>query len=138
MSKSAPERLAAALLALEGLVLLVVTGWEIVALVSGDSDDTGTSIALIVLTAVGAAAVLAFAVATGRGASWGRSGGIVTQLLMLAVALGAVTGPVPAPGFAAMVAVPALLGLIVLFAAARRAGLRRRDEQAHESDPGTR
>ena len=44
------------------------------------------------LTAVGAAAVLAFAVAIWRGQSWGRSGGIVTQLLILAVALGAVTG----------------------------------------------
>lgn len=132
MSKNAPERLAAALLAIEGLVLLIVAGWEITALVGGDSDDAGTSIALIVLTIIGAAAVLAFAVATGRGASWGRSGGIVTQLLMLAVALGAVTGPAPAPGFAAIVAVPAVLGLALLFLAARRAGARRRDAEPHE------
>ena len=58
----------------------------------GDTDSIESAIALLVLTAVGAVAVLAFAVATWRGQSWGRSGGIVTQLLILAVALGAVTG----------------------------------------------
>ena len=82
------ERVAAALLALEGLALLMVAGWEVVALVGGDTDDVGSSIALIVLTVVGAAAVVAFAVGVARGQSWGRSGGIVTQLLILAVFLG--------------------------------------------------
>ena len=122
------ERVAAALLALEGLALLMVAGWEVVALVGGDTDDVGSSIALIVLTVVGAAAVLAFAVATSRGQSWGRSGGIVTQLLVLAVALGAVTGPAPSISFAVVIAVPAIAGLVVLFAAARRAGARRRTD----------
>lgn len=120
-----PERVAAGLLALESVALFVVAGWETVALVGGDSDDTGTSIALIVLTVIGAVAVAAFAVGTARGASWGRSGGIVAQLLMLAVALGALTGPAPALGFALLVAAPAVVGLVVLFAAARRAAARR-------------
>ena len=122
------ERVAAALLALEGLALLIVAGWEVVALVGGDVEDVGSSIALIVLTVVGAAAVLAFAVATARGQSWGRSGGIVTQLLVLAVALGAVTGPAPSISFAVVIAVPAIVGLVVLFAAARHAGTRRRTD----------
>ena len=128
MPITVPERLAAALLALEGLALLCVAGWEVVALVGGDTDDPTSSIALIVLTVIGAAAVVAFAVAVARGQSWGRSGGIVTQLLMLAVALGAVTGPAPAPGFALIVATPATLGLVALFSAARRAGVRRTQE----------
>lgn len=122
-----PERVAAGLLGLESIVLFLVAGWETVALVGGDSDDTGTSIALIVLTVIGALAVAAFAVGTARGESWGRSGGIVAQLLMLAVAVGAVTGPTPAPGFAVLVAAPAVVGLVVLFAAARRAAARRRE-----------
>lgn len=125
MSTTAPERLAAGILALEGLALLVVAGWEVVALVGGDTDDVVSSIALIVLTAVGAVAVVAFGVATARGQSWGRSGGIVTQLLMLAVAIGAVTGPAPSVPFALLLAVPAVLGLVVLFGAVRRAGARR-------------
>lgn len=132
MPTTLPERLAAVLLGLEGAVLLVVAGGEIVALVAGDSADLGSSIALIVLTFVGALAVLAFAVATLRGQSWGRSGGVVTQLLMLAVALGAVTGPAPAWGFAFAVAAPAIIGLVLLVMAARRAGARRRaaDDEA--------
>ncbi|MFT4051330.1 MAG: histidine kinase [Microbacterium sp.] len=125
MSTTFPERLAAGLLALEGLALLSVAGGEVVALIGGDAADTVSSIALIVLTVVAAAAVVAFAVATARGQSWGRSGGIVTQLLMLAVAAGAITGDSPSPAFAAVVAVPAVAGLVVLFLAARRAGASR-------------
>ena len=128
MQVTAAARSAASLLALEGLALLFVAGWEVVALVGGDVEDVGSSIALIVLTVVGAAAVLAFAVATARGQSWGRSGGIVTQLLVLAVALGAVTGPAPSISFAVVIAVPAIVGLVVLFAAARHAGTRRRTD----------
>lgn len=125
MPTSTTERLASALLALEGAGLLVVAGIEIVALVTGDAAEVGSSIALIVLTVIGALAVLAFAVATARGQSWGRSGGIVTQMLMLAVAFGAITGPAPSPGFALAVAVPAVVGLALLISATRRAGARR-------------
>jgi len=114
------QRLAACILGVEALALLVVTGWEIVALVGGDTDDATSSIALIVLTVVGAAVVIAFATGALRGQSWGRSGGIVTQLLMLAVAIGALTGPAPSLGFALALALPAVIGLVVLFALARR------------------
>ena len=55
MSTSVPDRLSAVLLGLEALALLVVAGWEIVALVGGDTADVTSSIALVVLTAVGAA-----------------------------------------------------------------------------------
>ena len=119
------ERLAVGLLAAESLVLLVVSGWEIVALVGGDTDDVRSSIALIVLTVLGALLVAAFAIAVGRDQSWGRSGGIVAQLLVLAVALGAVTGPTPAPLFALAVAAPAIVTLAVLVIAIRRAAARR-------------
>ncbi len=122
LPRAVRDRAAAGILALEGLVILLVAGWEIIALIGGDTDDTRSSIALIVLTVVGAAAVLAFAVAVARGLSWGRSGGIVTQLLMLAVAIGAVTGPAPSVPFALSLAVPAAIGLVLLFGAVRRAG----------------
>jgi len=128
MPTTAPERFAAGILGLEGLALLIVSGWEVVALVGGDTDDPVSSIALIVLTVVGAAAVVAFGAATARGQSWGRSGGIVTQLLMLAVALGAITGPAPSVPFALALAVPAVVGLVLLFTAVRRAGARQRRE----------
>jgi len=124
MPTSAAERIAAVILALECVVLLAVAGWELVALVSGDTESVSSSIALLVLTAIGAAAVGAFAVTVWRGGSWGRSGGIVTQLLALAVALGAVSGPEPQPGFALAVTVPAVLGLVALIVGTRNAGRR--------------
>src|SRR3954452_14637327 len=86
------SRAASLLLGLEGLALVVLVVWQIAAVVSGDTDSLESAWALVALTLAAAAAVLAFAVAVWRGRSWGRSGGIVTQILILAVALGAATG----------------------------------------------
>lgn len=121
------ERAAAVLVGLEGLGLVVLVGWQLVALVSGDTDSVSSAIALLVLTAIGAAAVVAFAVAIARDASWGRSGGVVTQLLILAVALGALTGQYAHPLIALALAAPAVLGLILLIAGSRAAARRRGD-----------
>ncbi len=122
-----PERLAALLLAAEGLGLLIVVGGELTALVSGESGSLPTAVALLVLSAIGAAAVLAFAVAVWRGASWGRSGGIVAQLLILSIALGMLTGLGADPGIALALALPAVVILVLLVLAARAAAARATD-----------
>jgi multisubunit Na+/H+ antiporter MnhF subunit len=124
-------RAAATLVGLEGLGLVALTAWQVVALFAGDTASIESSLALVVLTAVGAAAVLAFAVATWRGQSWGRSGGIVAQLLMLAVALGAATGAYAHPSTALILAVPAIVALVLLVLTVRDAG---RDERGAASD----
>jgi hypothetical protein len=121
MRTNVPGAVAAVLVALEGLGLLALVVWQIAAIAGGDTDSLESALALIVLTLVGAAAVLAFAVATWRGQSWGRSGGSVTQLLILAVALGAATGAFAAPSLALALAVPALLTLVLLIIAVRDA-----------------
>jgi len=59
MAPTAVERLAGAVLAAEAIALLAVVGWEIVALVGGDTIDVPSSVALIVLTAIGAVALAA-------------------------------------------------------------------------------
>ncbi|MEV7759227.1 histidine kinase [Microbacterium sp. NPDC089180] len=124
-----PIRLAAAaLLGLEAVGILALAGWQTVALIGGDTDSVVSSIALIVLTVIGAAIVAAFGVATARDVSAGRSGGIVTQLLVLSVAIGAITGEWAAPGIALLIAVPAVIGLILLALAVRAAAPRRRDD----------
>lgn len=124
-----PIRLAAAaLLGLEALGILALAGWQTVALIGGDTDSVVSSIALIVLTMIGAAIVGAFAVATARDVSAGRSGGIVTQLLILSVAIGAVTGEWASPGIAVLIAAPAVIGLVLLVLAVRAGAPRRRDE----------
>lgn len=122
MRTNVSGRVAAVLVALEGLGLLALVVWQIVAIVRGDTDSIESAVALVVLTLVGAAAVLAFGVATWRGQSWGRSGSVVTQLLILAVALGAATGAFAAPALALVIAIPALIVLALLVLAVRAAG----------------
>ena len=119
---------AAALLGLEAIGILALAGWQTVALIGGDTDSVVSSIALIVLTVIGAAIVAAFAVATARDVSAGRSGGIVTQLLVLSVAIGAITGEWASPGIALLIALPAVIGLVLLVLAVRAAAPRRRDD----------
>ncbi len=128
MQTSPAERLAAVLVGLEGVALLIVAGWEIVALVSGDTGSVTSAVALLVLTVVAAVAVVAFAVGIARGQSWGRSGGVVTQLLLLAVAAGAGAGPEGQVSLALALALPAVVTFAVLLVAARRAGARRAAE----------
>jgi Na+-transporting NADH:ubiquinone oxidoreductase subunit NqrB len=120
------SRAAAVLLALEGLAIVGLVVWQVAAVLRGDTDSIESAWALIVLTAVGAAAVIAFAVATWRDQSWGRSGGIVTQLLILAVALGAVTGAYADAGTGLLLAAPAVVTLVLLVLGVRAAGRERR------------
>jgi hypothetical protein len=122
MRTNAIARVSAVLVGLEGLSIAGLVVWQIVAMLQGDTDSLASALALAVLTAVGAVAVLAFAAAVWRGQSWGRSGSIVTQLLILAVALGAATGAYAEPAVAAVLAVPAIVTLVLLILAARRAG----------------
>ena len=123
-------RTAAMLLALEGLATIGLVVWQVAAIASGDTVSIESAVALLVLTLVGAVAVLAFGVAIWRGGSWGRSGGVVTQVLILAVALGAATGAYAHPSTALILAIPALAALVLLVIAARAAG---RDERDAES-----
>ncbi len=113
---------ASALVALEALGLGVLVVWQVTAVIAGDTGALESAIALIVLTVVGLVIVAAFAVAIWRGQSWGRSGAIVTQVLILAVALGAATGAYAAPGVALGIAVPALITLVVLVLLVRASG----------------
>ncbi|MEV4687693.1 histidine kinase [Microbacterium sp. LWH3-1.2] len=132
-------RIAAVLVGLEGLGIAALTVREIVAIASGDTGSIESAIALAVLTLVGATAVIAFAFAIWRGQSWGRSGGIVTQLLILAVAFGAATGAFADPALGLALAVPALVVLVLLLIAVRdagRAARRQRDEDAGRHAPG--
>ncbi|MCO5953326.1 histidine kinase [Microbacterium yannicii] len=110
------------LVGLEGLGLAALTVREVIAIATGDTKSIGSAVALAALTLVGAAAVVAFAVAIWLGQSWGRSGGIVAQLLILAVALGAATGSFADPSIAWALAIPALIVLVLLVLAVRDAG----------------
>ncbi|GAA1467448.1 histidine kinase [Microbacterium thalassium] len=132
MQTSVVDRISAVLLWAEGVGILALAGWELLALLAGDTGSVDSSVALLVLTAVGAVGVVAFGVAVWRGRSWGRSGGIVTQLLILAVALGAATGAYADPAAAVALAVPAVLVFALLIVGARNAATSARRDAAGE------
>jgi hypothetical protein len=128
MRTSASGYAASIVVGIEGIGIAALVVWQILALVAGDTGSLASSIALVVLTAVGAVAVLAFAVAIWRDRSWGRSGGIVTQVLILAVALGAATGAYAEPMSALVLAAPAIVALVLLVFAVHAAGRVAKDE----------
>ena len=122
---------AAILVGLEGIAVAALAGLMMPSLIAGDTTDLGTAWALILMTVIAAVALFAFAIAILRDHGWGRSGAIVAQLLILAVALGAATGAYAHPLVALALAVPAVITLILVIAAARAAG--RRDAQPADS-----
>lgn len=107
-------RIAAALLGLEFLALIVLACWEIVALIGSGAGSMASALALIVMTLIGAAGLAAFAWAVVVGRSWGRSGGIVAQFLVIAVAVGSVTGAYAHPLIAVAIGAPGAITLILL------------------------
>ena len=121
---------AGVLVTLEGAGVVALAIWQTLELLGGNTDSVTSAVALLVLTVIGAAAVLAFGIATLRDRSWGRSGGIVVLLLILAVAGGAATGAYAHPLIGLALAVPALVVLVLLLVAVARAG--RRNRRAHE------
>ena len=136
MQTTPAARVAAIVLGLQALGILALAVWQIIALGEGDSVSIASGIALLVLTLIGAVAVGAFAVGVARGVSWGRSGGIVTQLLILAVALGAATGGYAHPLIGLAIAVVGVVGLVPLILDVRRAGAERRAEDDRRADGG--
>ncbi|PRB19257.1 hypothetical protein [Microbacterium sp. MYb62] len=116
---------AAAVLALEAVALLVFGIIELAGLGAGDAASLPTAIALIVLTLIGAAALAAFALGTRAGKSWARSGGVVFQVLAVALALASLTLQPITWMFTLGVGLPGLLGFLLLISSARREGPQR-------------
>lgn len=122
MRASGPAVAAAAVLAVEAVAILVVSLLELFALGSGDAASLPSALALIVLTMLGAIALAAFSWGTLRRASWARSGGIVFQVLGIALGLASLSiRPVPWV-FTLGVGGTALVGLVLIIAAVRRDG----------------
>ncbi|MGO1768693.1 MAG: histidine kinase [Microbacterium sp.] len=120
-SPSAVTRAVVVLLALEAIALLGIAAWEIVALVGTGAGSVASAVALIVMTLISAAGVAAFAWGVRTGRSWGRSGGVVAQLLLIAVAVGAITGEYAHPLIALAIGLPAAVTLVLLVLASRGA-----------------
>ncbi|MDT0156808.1 hypothetical protein Q9R19_04115 [Microbacterium sp. ARD32] len=134
MRRSGPAVVAAVLLGLEGAALTAIGLSELLALGAGDASSMASGIALIVLTLLGAFALVAFAFGVLRRASWARSGGIVFQVLAIALALAAFSiRPTPWP-FVLVLGIAGTAGLVALIATVRREGAEDRRLQRPPSD----
>ncbi|MGF3055788.1 hypothetical protein [Microbacterium sp. YY-01] len=122
MPASIASRAAAYLLIAEGVAVATLTIMEARKLFAGEATSLTTALALIALTLVGTVALFAFGIAVLRGGSWGRSGGIVLQLLGLGLVLSALSlRPLPIT-FMLAIGVPAAITLVLLLAAVRASG----------------
>jgi hypothetical protein len=123
---------ATAVLALEAAALLVIALIEVFGLGEGDAASLASAGALIALTAVGAIGLGLLAFAVSRGRSFGRSGGMVVQILAVLTGLSAF-GVRPFPTlFVLALVLPGALGAVLLFLLARREGAAAR----HRADEG--
>lgn len=118
---------AAVVLALEGIVLTILALIELFGLGAGDAASLPTAIALIVLTLIGAAALFSFSVGTHRGRMWARSGGVVLQVLAIALALASLTVQPVLWTFVLGVGIPGVLGFALLVASTRKEAVRQTD-----------
>ncbi|MBV0894368.1 histidine kinase [Microbacterium sp. NC79] len=132
MKSRIAARIAATIMALEALVMMGLAILQVVELVKGNTASLTSAIALIVLTLIIGAGMAAFAWGLRTDQTWARSGGIVTQLMALAVALGAVTGQYAHPAIAAMIAAPAIVALIAIFKASQQTAAADRARHAAE------
>lgn len=115
--------IAGAVLAIEGVALIVIVVIELLAMRGGDASSFASGLALIVLTLIGVAALLAFSVGVLRRASWARSGGIVFQVLGIALALAALSVQPTPWTFVLSIGVLGVVGLVSLIATERRDGV---------------
>lgn len=115
---------AAAVLTLEGIALVVFALIELFGLGAGEASSLPTALALIVLTLIGAAGLVAFAFGTRVGRSWARSGGVFFQVLAVAIALASLTVQPVVWLFVLGVGLPGILGFVLLIASARAEGAR--------------
>ena len=122
MRRSGVAVAAAAVLIAEGAALGVVSLLELFALTAGGAASAPAGVALVVLTLVGAAALVAFGIGVLRGVSWGRSGGILFQVLAIALALSSLSLDPVSWAFTLSVGIAGVAGFVLLILTARREG----------------
>ena len=84
---SAARRVLAVLVALQGALLVVVAALYLVQLATGEPRSVPGAVGILLLAGLGGLGLLAVGRALLRGRRWGRSPALVTQLIVLPVAL---------------------------------------------------
>lgn len=114
--------LAGVLVGAEALIVVGLVIWLGISLFTTPAFSLVSGIALFVLVLLAAVGVCAMAVGILRDQRWARSGGVVVQILVLAVAFGAATGQFAHPELGLQIGIPALVTFAVLIAEIRSVG----------------
>lgn len=99
----------------QAAMLAVATGYLIVELFVDDAASVASAVALAALTAIAAVWLAVVASNLLRGRAWTRSATVVSQVLQIAVAVGAFQGAFSRPDVGWLLLIPALLALGILF-----------------------
>lgn len=92
------------------------------------SASVATAVALIVLVAVAAVMLGAVLVGIARRRSWVRAPGVVFQVLLFAIGVGALQGAFAQPGWGWPLIIVAVLGFVLFVVRSSAEWLSRRDE----------
>jgi hypothetical protein len=116
--------------ALEFAAVVVATLVLVFDLVTTASASIATAVALTVLTAVAAIAYGAVLVGVWRGRAWVRAAGVVLQVLLFAIGVGALQGAFANPAWGWPLVGVGVLGFALFVVRPTAAWLSRRDEGA--------
>ena len=114
-SRSRALRLLVVVLALESLALAAAAVYFIVELLVATPTSVASAVAIVVIIGLGAVWVAFIAAGVWRGQAWTRAATVVVQVLFGAVAIGSFQGADARPLLGALLLVPAVLALVLLF-----------------------
>ena len=118
------------LVALEFAAAVALTVVLIIDLLTQPATSLGTAVALIVVVTLAAVVLGVVLVAVWRGRAWVRSLGVVLQVLVAAIGIGALQGAFAQPGWAWPLILVGGVGFALFVSRPTAGWLSRRDEAA--------
>ena len=102
------------ILGAEAALMIGVSLFLLVELVTVPATSVATAIALLVACVIAAVWLVVITIAAWRGRSWTRGGALVWQFLQVAVGVGRIQGFLPRPDIATWLLVPAIIAIVLL------------------------
>jgi hypothetical protein len=103
----------AVLLFLEAALVIALTVWLLVDLLTETPQSFASAVAIFALVALAAVWVTGTAIAALRGRSWSRASAVTIQILQIAVAVGSFQGIFARPDLGWALLVPAVIGVVL-------------------------
>ncbi|MFF1571863.1 hypothetical protein ACFVWR_03890 [Leifsonia sp. NPDC058292] len=103
----------AVVLFLESALVVSLTVWLLIDLLTVTPQSFASAIAIFVLVAIAAAWVVGTSIAVLRGQSWSRASAVTIQILQIAIAVGSFQGIFARPDLGWALLVPAVVGVIL-------------------------